>query len=154
MPKARLAAVAVSAPSLSVACERHHLAELRDFVRAQLQGQHLSDKLLNQMLVAIDETCANVIVHGNQENPDAFLTLTLTLPLAVRPAPRVLTVEIRDRGIPFDPPAFAAPDLLRYVEERRRGGLGLTLVQLIMDRIEFTTTPDGTNLTRLIKTLP
>ena len=133
------------ARSIRVRCERANLAPVRHFVDGWLQEQAVTPRLAGQLLVAVDEICANVIVHGNHENPACWLTLRL------RRTGSGLEFELLDRGIPFEPPPFSPPDMVRHVQERRKGGLGLTLVHLIMDRVEFVHTPDGANICRLTK---
>jgi serine/threonine-protein kinase RsbW len=134
--------------SLRVRCERANLGPIRHFVQEWLDGFELPERLAGQLLVAVDEVCANIIVHGNHEDPSTWITVRL------RQCAGILEFEMLDRGQPFEPPPFAPPDLKRHIEERRKGGLGLTLVHLIMDRVEFSTTPDGVNVCRLYKALP
>jgi serine/threonine-protein kinase RsbW len=134
-----------TARSIRVRCERTNLSAVRRFVESWLADLSVANRLAGQLLVAVDEVCANVIVHGNHEDPACWLTVRL------REHERELEFELLDRGLPFEPPPFASPDLVRYIQERRKGGLGLTLVHLIMDRVEFTHQPDGTNICRLYK---
>ena len=141
-----------STRSIRVRCERTNLAPVRRFVEGWFQELLLEPRLAGQLLVAVDEVCANVIVHGNHEDPNCWLTLRLRQKYTDHE--RGIEFEILDRGIPFEPPPFATPDVLRYVQERRRGGLGLTLVHLIMDRVEFIHSADGANLCRLYKAVP
>ncbi len=131
--------------SIRVRCERTNLSAVRRFVESWLADLPLAERLAGQLLVAVDEVCANVIVHGNHEDPSSWLTVRL------RNHERELEFELLDHGLPFEPPPFASPDLTRYIQERRKGGLGLTLVHLIMDRVEFTHQADGTNICRLYK---
>ena len=134
--------------SIRVRCERVNLAPVRHFVDAWLNELAINKRVAGQLLVAVDEVCANIIVHGNYEDPQTWLTLRL------RRLDDGLEFELLDRGIPFEPPPFAPPDVARHVRERRKGGLGLTLVHLIMDRVEFLHTADGANVCRLTKLLP
>jgi serine/threonine-protein kinase RsbW len=137
--------MAEAARSIRVRCERVNLAPVRRFVEGWLREQAVSARVAGQLLVAVDEICANIIVHGNQENPECWLTLRISR------HDSELAFELTDRGLPFEPPPFAPPDLARHIRERRKGGLGLTLVHLIMDRVEFLHTPNGANLCRLTK---
>ncbi|MBC7449590.1 MAG: ATP-binding protein [Hymenobacteraceae bacterium] len=131
--------------SIRVRCERANLAPLRRFVDGWLQELGVAPRLAGQLLVAVDEVCANVIVHGNQEDPKSWLTLRL------RRIDSGIEFELLDRGVPFEPPPFAPADVARYVVDRRKGGLGLTLVHLIMDRVEFSQDTSGANVCRLSK---
>ncbi len=133
--------------SIRVRCERANLAPVRRFVDGWLQELAVAPRLAGQLLVAVDEVCANVIVHGNHEDPKCWLTLRLYR------TDSTLEFELLDRGIPFEPPPFALPDMVRHVAARRKGGLGLTLVHLIMDRVEFSHDGNGANVCRLSKQL-
>ena len=133
------------ARSIRVRCERANLAPVRHFVEGWMRELMVAPHLAGQLLVAVDEVCANVIVHGNREDPKCWLTLRLYR------TQLGLEFELLDRGIPFEPPPFAPTDIVRHVKERRKGGLGLTLVHLIMDGVDFTHGADGTNVCRLMK---
>lgn len=134
--------------SLRVRCERANLGPVRHFVMAWLDSFGLPERLVGQLLVAVDEVCANIIVHGNQENPRAWVTIRLQKP------DHTLMFELLDRGTSFEPPPYEQIDIAKHVKGGRKGGLGLTLVHLIMDRVEFNTTPEGVNVCRLYKALP
>jgi serine/threonine-protein kinase RsbW len=131
--------------SIRVRCERANLAPVRRFVEVWLRELTVTAHLTGQLLLAVDEICANIIVHGNQEDPEQWLTVLLS------EQDHMLSFELLDWGVPFEPPAFAPPDLKIHVQERRKGGLGLVIVHLIMDSVEFTQTPAGANLCRLTK---
>lgn len=120
--------------ALRIACSRAHLQQVRDFVRNYLSARQLSEKTVNQVVLAVDEVVANFIIHANGEDESQFLDLRLELD------DYDLNVEITDNGDTiFQPGPHKAPDLRAYIQEGRKGGMGMTLVNRLMDRVEFFT---------------
>lgn len=117
---------------LRISCSRHNLKQVRDFVSSFLVAAGLPDMAVNQVVLAVDEVVANFIIHANGENETQFLDLRLVLDN------RNLEVEIEDHGDTiYLPPAHQNPDLREYIRQGRKGGVGMTLVNRIMDRVEF-----------------
>ena len=120
--------------TLRIACSRSHLQQVRDFVRAYLNNRNLPEVTINQVVLAIDEVVANFIIHANEEDETQFLDLELAF------AQHELNVEIADNGDTiFLPAPHQSPDLRDYIKQGRRGGMGMTLVNRLMDRVEFFT---------------
>lgn len=119
---------------LRIACSRRHLQQVRDFVRTYLSTQHLPDITVNQVVLAVDEVVANFIIHANGEDENQFLDLELAI------TDHHLDVEIADHGDTiFLPGAHQSPDLRDYIRQGRKGGMGMALVNRLMDRVEFFT---------------
>ena len=134
--------------ALRIACSRAHLQEVRDFVRNYLSVQKLSEKTVNQVVLAVDEVVANFIIHANGEDETQFLDLKLDMDN------HDLNVEIADNGDTiFQPGPHQDPDLRAYTQEGRKGGIGMTLVTRLMDRVEFFTRGNHT-ICHLSKHLP
>ena len=120
--------------ALRIPCSRQNLQEVRDFVRGYLADRHLADVAVNQVVLAVDEVVANFIIHANKEDENQFLDLKLTL------LDHELNVEIADNGDTiFLPAPHQNPDLRAYISQGRKGGMGMTLVNRLMDRVEFFT---------------
>jgi len=120
--------------ALRIACSRRNLQQVRDFVRNYLSEQHLAEIAINQVVLAVDEVVANFIIHANGEDENQFLDLKMTL------VDHELGVEIADHGDTiFLPAPHQSPDLRAYIREGRKGGMGMTLVNRLMDRVEFFT---------------
>lgn len=129
---------------ITISCNLNNLQLVRDFVTDFLSPYALSDTVLNQIKVAIDEITANVIIHSNKKDDNKFLKLTIT------PMQDCLLFEIADKGEPFDPKKYKKPDISNFIEQGKKGGVGLALVNLIMDKVEFTS-ENGSNFCRLAK---
>ena len=119
---------------LRIACSRANLQQVRDFVRNYLSHRLLSDVMVNQVVLAVDEVVANFIIHANGEDESQFLDLQLTVDA------HDLNVEIVDNGDTiFLPAPHQNPDLRAYIRQGRKGGMGMALVNRLMDRVEFFT---------------
>lgn len=64
----------------------------------------------------------------------------------------VLTVELRDAGVPFNPLNREDPDITLSAEEREVGGLGIFLCKQMMDSIEYRY-EEGCNILTMKKRL-
>ncbi|CAN5723871.1 hypothetical protein BH24BAC1_BH24BAC1_02380 [soil metagenome] len=131
--------------TISIRCNLNNLQHVRVFVTSTLSPYPLSAIVLNQMILAVDEICANLIVHGNAEDDTKFLHLTVV----TRPGNEFL-FEIADSGKPFLLYNYKEPDIREHVENGRGSGLGIALVLRIMDKVEFTSN-GSRNVCRLYK---
>ena len=62
----------------------------------------------------------------------------------------VLTIELRDAGVPFNPLEKEDPDVTLSAEERNVGGLGIFLCKKMMDSIDYRY-EDGNNVLTMTK---
>lgn len=77
--------------------------------------------------IVLDELLTNSISYG--EAAEVAIDVDL--------APDRLTVTLTDDGAPYDPFGRAAPDTALSVEDRPIGGLGIHLVQQLMDEVDY-----------------
>ncbi|MBW3545134.1 MAG: ATP-binding protein [Bacteroidetes bacterium] len=136
--------------SIKVPCCKSKLKTIRSFVDETLGQYVVSDIDLNMLVLAVDEVCANLIVHADIE--DKMSEECIVLNIQVRKNTIVFEViDHKDRG--FDFSNYREPKLEDLVKTRRKGGLGLMLVRRIMDDVEFKT-KDHLNVCRMVKKLP
>ena len=114
-------------------------------------GQYsISDVDLNMLVLAVDEICANLIVHTY--NPQEAVDC-IELHINVEEN-KGITFEIIDRNNEgFNIINYKEPMLKELVQSRRKGGLGLMLVKRIMDEVQFKTNGNK-NICRLFKRIP
>ena len=62
----------------------------------------------------------------------------------------ILTVELRDAGVPFNPLEREVPDITLSAEEREVGGLGIFLCKQMMDSLNYRY-EDGNNILTMTK---
>jgi anti-sigma regulatory factor (Ser/Thr protein kinase) len=91
----------------------------------------LSAETLGAMQLALEEILVNVIKHGYRGRPGQPIDVEVT----VRAGEVLLCVE--DSGPPFNPLQAPPPDLTLPMAERQPGGLGIHLVKLMMDRVDY-----------------
>ncbi len=122
--------------------------KVREYVQARLRALQVPEADHNLMVVAVDEICANLIIHSNKN--DARQSLEVSVEHC---ANDMLTFEIIDRGIAFDPESYLEPTVHEIVKRRKKGGIGILLVRRIMDKIEYERQADR-NVCRLLKKFP
>jgi len=129
---------------LNSSCECIHV--LSSMVEVIGHRAGLSDKLTNRMVLAVDEMFANIAqhaYHGHEGKVD----------MAADWHDDVLSFELRDYAVPLTGREMAGwPSMQQSGEELQPGGLGIHLMQAVMDRIEHEALADG-NRWRLIKYL-
>jgi anti-sigma regulatory factor (Ser/Thr protein kinase) len=122
-----------------------------DDVRAALDDEaragRLDAELTETLALALEEMVANVFEHGFDDPSSASIEVVLR-----RRADR-FTLELRDRGRPFDPLSLPAPDLDSDLDDRPVGGLGVHLARTLMDEVVYARDGD-VNLVTMVKKLP
>jgi serine/threonine-protein kinase RsbW len=108
-------------------CSLEEIPRLREFIRQSLTS--LDEVTLNQIVLAADEVCTNAIQHGcsRSAHSDFFVR--------IHTHPQKITLEIQDSSQPFPIGEKVKVDCNEKVKNREKGGLGLFLVQKIMDEI-------------------
>lgn len=91
-----------------------------------------SEEARFQISLALEEVLMNVISHGGMRDNQPP-----TVRVSLSQDERDVTLEIADDGIAFDPRQAPAPDLESDLDERSVGGLGVFLVQQLMDDVDY-----------------
>jgi len=120
-----------------------YLGELRNFVTKTGKKHGFSDSVVNAFKLSIDEAATNIIKHAyrDKEGP-------ITMRVVVKK--NSMTVILIDQGKFFDPGRVQNPDLNRYVDIGKKGGLGIFIMRKLIDEIEYRHTEEGNEL-RLTK---
>ena len=132
--------------SIQISCSKTNLKTIRDFVTQYLSQYDLSEIILNQIVLAVDEIAANLIIHANKEDASKFLDLKISR------VGKQLLFEISDYGISFQRTNYKEPDIEEHIRIGKKGGVGIAIVNRIMDKVEFVTEGDR-NICRLYKTV-
>lgn len=131
---------------LRVRCDKAYLAHVREFVRNQLAGMEVPRNDTEQFVLAVDEACANCMIH--QHHCDGYSTIEVSL---YRQG-EMLFAEIKDSGNAFPLDQYEPRDVSEIVRSRGKGGLGINLIQRIMDIVKVEEQP-GYSIYRLGKKL-
>jgi len=119
---------------------------MRKFVNEVMKAHDLSEVETNMLVLAVDEVCANIIIHGHQLNESESVRLNISFDQAG------VWFEIIDKGNAFDIVNYNVPQIEDLIRKKNKGGVGIMLIKKIMDNIELKATSNG-NILKLYKKL-
>ncbi|RMD94143.1 MAG: tetratricopeptide repeat protein [Calditrichaeota bacterium] len=131
---------------LKVPAHIDYLKDLRNFVTQIGRKHNFSDKIINAFKLSVDEAATNIIRHAYREKQGL-----ITIRAIVKKDS--LTIALVDQGTYFDPQRVKDPDLQRYVDIGKKGGLGIFIMRKLMDEIDYRKTEEGNEL-RMTKYRP
>lgn len=114
----------------TAACSKQSLAMIRDFVSVQLKSMEVQESMAHQLVLAIDEACANSIIHHHSCDG------TSSIRVSISRHENTLTIELTDQGNAFPIDEYKPRDLQEIIRDRTKGGLGIFLINKIMDKVE------------------
>jgi len=117
---------------LKVPCKKEKLREVRDFVEHFLRDHGISEIEAGEMVLAVDEVCANLMIHSHQCNPKKHIGVKISIVKQ-----NEVQFEISDYGVGFNFCRYKEPSIEEIIKEKKKGGVGLILVRRIMDSMEF-----------------
>lgn len=124
---------------LTVPADEGQLSRVRDFVAEVCEEAEFSQRETNNTKLAVDEACTNIIKHAYERG-------TGDIGLRAEIKPGNVDFYIRDTGKRFDFAGVKDPDLDQYVETGKKGGLGVFLINRLMDRVEYQAGDGGNQL--------
>ena len=133
--------------SYTAPCSKNNLADIRNFVNEILSHHFNAEIEIHHMVLAVDEVCANLMIHSHNCNPKEKIELLIDV------QNEEVIFEIKDTGNGFNLKNYQEPTIKEIIVEKKKGGLGLMLVKRIMDKVEFIKI-DKNNVCRLKKKMP
>lgn len=132
---------------LHVPSSTENLALIRDFVGNIGRQAGMVETELSMLELAVDEACANVIEHayGLDKTQEVIMRVTLDVDC--------LKIQVIDTGKGFDPAQIEQKDVKKLIAERRSGGLGMRMMKLVMDEVQYQMKPGERNELTMIKKL-
>lgn len=115
---------------LKVRCNKAFLSTIRDFVKSRLRDLQVTGPVSHQIVLAVDEACANCMIHQHQCDN------TSTIEIAIYREHETLYTEIKDTGKAFPLDEYQPKQVTDIIEQRGKGGLGINLIHRIMDEIK------------------
>ena len=129
---------------LSLANDLQAIAGIAARIDAFCEARNLSPQIAYAVNLSVDEILTNTIGYGYDDDGAHRIALTL------RREEGTLVVVIVDDARAFDSSLATDPDTESPLEERALGGLGLFLVQQMMDGVDYRR-QDGRNIVTLTK---
>lgn len=108
------------------------LERIRTFVSDCAKKFGFSDDISYKISLAVDEACTNLIKYtfNSSKNKDIKIKITCK-------NNDLLEIYIYDKSEPFNPLLINSPDMNEYLKSYKKGGLGIYIMKLIMDDIEY-----------------
>ena len=122
------------------------LNKVTDFVIKLADHVKMDPTESSKLKIAVYEACMNVIEHGYQFEPDELISVE------VQHIGERLYISIIDTGRYFDFYDQESYNVKEAMDDRRRGGYGLHIIQRSVDEIHYLNTDEGNRLT-LIKNI-
>ncbi len=111
--------------------------QFHNFCRAS----NVPETVERHLKLALDELVSNAIFYSNPD-PDSLIRVS------ARVTDQTLNLDIVDSGAPFDPFSRQDPDTTLSIAEREIGGLGIYLVNKLIDHTSYQRV-DNQNVVRL-----
>ena len=132
--------------SFTVDAEIKNIPVIAEGIEGFLLDVGVSQEVLPDIQLAVDEAVTNIIMHGYAGKPG-----TIALKIAVDAG--VVRIKIRDRAPAFNPLTIKEPDLSADLADRVVGGMGIYLIRKVMDAVSYEYV-DGENVLRMEKKTP
>ena len=116
---------------VKIPSETSYLALVRDLTKRMAEAAGFPEATADRLALAVDEATTNVIEHAYKGAADQEIELRF------EDRGAEFRVELIDTGKMVDPRTVPRVDLERFVTERRTGGLGMHLMEKIMDSVTF-----------------
>jgi serine/threonine-protein kinase RsbW len=135
------------------------LAVIRDFVTSLARQMGFDEEAVDQIELAVDEACANVVRHAykhlgvspdlstEKQSADLKTIKSCTLWVRLHLGDQFLKITIIDHGIGINSEAKGVNTMEEFAERGGSGGLGMYIIRNFMDEVEYSYPPSGTVLT-------
>lgn len=117
--------------------------EIIGFIEDACEGAAVGPGICFDLTLAVEEAASNVIRHGYRGRGGKLAIRFVT-------ANGDVIIALRDHARPFTPGAVKPPNKSVPLKDRPLGGLGMHLINQLMDEVVYEVLPDG-NLLTMIK---
>ncbi|MEI7987508.1 MAG: ATP-binding protein [Chloroflexota bacterium] len=121
------------------------LQAISQFVVQSAKSSGLNDADIYALELAVDEACTNIIEHAYGCQGDNKINCTCESVLDG------IKVIIKDSGCAFDPKDAQKPQIGVCLEELKSRGVGIYLMDRLMDEVNHAFIPGGGNVLTLVK---
>lgn len=119
--------------------EEKYLHMVHELTRHLAEATGFDVTEAEKIALAVDEATTNVVQHAYHGEPDHEIEVHFS------PGGDGLSIVILHDGDALDSVPVPEFDLDKLVAERRKGGLGLTIMRQMMDKVEHTKAGSGKN---------
>jgi serine/threonine-protein kinase RsbW len=108
-----------------------NLEKIRKLIKEYAINSGFTEDESDKIALAVDEACTNLIRYSFNFDKKHKITIS------VNNDEKYFIVNIVDVGKPFNPLDVPKPNMKEYLQNYKRGGLGIFLIRSIMDEIEY-----------------
>jgi anti-sigma regulatory factor (Ser/Thr protein kinase) len=120
---------------LTIGASSDEVRRASDWLYATCRRNGVPEKLVERLVLCLNEVLANVIVHGGSAALSSPVKLVLEIRLDEGCGKAGVTVS--DAGLAFDPASVTARTLPKTLEEASLGGLGLVMIRRLSDWLDY-----------------
>ena len=124
-----------------------NLSDIREFIDSLVRKAGVSPEVIEDIILAVDEACTNIIKHSYKYFPDGEIIVK------IKYSENKILITITDHGEHFQPHKITKPDLQEYYKHKKVGGLGMYLMKTLMDDVKYSSVPGKYNQVLLTKYL-
>lgn len=117
--------------SLLVHATTESISHVRNFVAQHAGECGFSEVETDEIRLAVDEAYTNIVKHAYQFDGSKTVTIRVTCDQ------ERFSVALIDQGRRYDPETYQVPDIEDRIKNRKRGGVGVFLIQRLMDHVEY-----------------
>lgn len=100
---------------------------------------------LTEIKTGVSEAVSNAIIHGYKEDPEGIVEMTCTVD-----ENRIITITVRDRGVGIENVEKAREPMFTTGSDDERSGMGFTVMESFMDRVDVESAAgEGTAVTMI-----
>lgn len=125
---------------LNTPSQTENLELIRNFVSKIAEKAGFEEAEINDIELAVDEACTNVVKHAyDKDNRRKDIDVVIEI------RDDKFIVIVSDRGKGFNPHSVKEPDL------SKAGGLGIRLMKMLMDEVQFDIKPGVRTRVKMVK---
>ena len=140
--KAKIQKYNLKIPSIT-----ENLQMIREFVLKIAEKAGFNEETQEQIALAVDEACTNVIKHAHHHDARRLMDIQIQTDTIK------MKIIITDKGRGFDITKLKDPNVKQFIKESRHGGLGIYLIKTLMDEVDYDFRPGIKNQVLLTKYL-
>jgi len=132
---------------LKIPSVTENLQMIREFVLKIAAKTGFNEETQEQIALAVDEACTNVIKHAHHHDARRLMDIQ------IQTDANKMKITITDKGRGFDITKLKDPDVEKFIKESKHGGLGIYLIKTLMDEVDYDFNPGVKNQVQLTKYL-
>jgi serine/threonine-protein kinase RsbW len=116
---------------MEVQASTEYLAKVRDFVASHAEKFGFEEDQVSDIRLAVDEAFTNIIEHAYKNSAEESVKISLSH------NSDTFSISLFDNGQSFSLDDYKEPDVAARIKQKKRGGVGVYLIQKLMDEVSY-----------------